>query len=150
MPATFSKILLHLIFSTHNRVLAIKPDLRDRLYAFIGGIVRDERGTLLCAGGTPDHVHLLVRWRTDAPIADLLRNVKSRSSKWMHETFPEQRDFAWQTGYGAFSVSHSQCDAVRQYIAEQAEHHRSRSFQDELVEFLRAHEIEYDERYVWD
>ena len=150
MPATFSKILLHLIFSTKNRALTIKPDLHDRLYAFFGGIVRDERGTSLCTGGTPDHVHLLVRWRTDAPIADLLRNVKSRSSKWMHETFPEQRDFAWQAGYAVFTVSQSQSEHVRQYIAEQQEHHRGKSFQEEFIEFLKAHEIEYDERYIWD
>ena len=150
MPATFSKILLHIIFSTKNRAMAIKPDLQDRLYAFIGGIVRDERGTLLCTGGTLDHAHLLVRWRTDAPIADLLRNVKSRSSKWLHETFPDQRDFAWQAGYGVYSVSHSQCETVRRYIAEQAEHHRGKSFQEEFVEFLKAHEIEYDDRYIWD
>jgi putative transposase len=150
MPATFSKILLHLIFSTKNRALTIKPDLQDRLYAFIGGIVRDERGMLLCTGGTPDHVHLLVRWRTDAPIADLLRNMKSRSSKWLHETFAELGTFAWQTGHAVFSVSQSQCEHVRRYISDQAEHHRVKSFQEEFVEFLKAHEIEYDERYIWD
>ena len=150
MPGTFSNIFLHVIFSTKNRALAIKPNTQDRLYAFIGGIVRDERGCLLRAGGMPDHVHLLARWRTDGAVSDLLRNFKGRSSKWMHDTFTEQKDFAWQAGYAVFSVSQSQCDAVRRYIADQAEHHRRTSFQDEFVEFLRAHQIECDERYIWE
>lgn len=130
--------------------MTIKPDIQDRLYAFIGGIVRDEHAVLLCAGGMPDHVHLLIRWRTDTPVADLLRNAKARSSKWLHDTLPEQRDFAWQAGYGVFSVSQSQCDSVRQYIGNQASRHRGRTFQEEFIEFLKAHEIEYDERYIWD
>jgi putative transposase len=150
LAGTFSNILLHVIFSTKNRVPAIKPDLQDRLWAFIGGIVRDERGVLLCAGGMPDHMHLLIRWRTDAPVADLLRNAKARSSKWLHDALPDQRDFAWQAGYGVFSVSQSQCDAVRQYIGNQVAHHRGRTFQEEFIEFLKAHEIEYDERYIWE
>ena len=150
MPGTFSNILLHVIFSTKNRAMAIKPDMQDTLCAFIGGIVRDERGTLLRAGGMPDHVHLLARWRTDGAVSDLLRNVKGRSSKWMHDTFAEQKDFAWQAGYGVFSVSQSQRDPVGRYIDDQAEHHRQKTFQDEFVGFLRAHQIEYDERYIWE
>ena len=150
MAGTFANILLHVIFSTKNRVTAIKPDLHDRLCAFVGGIVRDEHGVLLCAGGTPDHLHLLMRWRTDATVADLLRNVKARSSKWLHETVPDQGDFVWQAGYGVFSVSQSQCDAVRRYIGDQTGHHRSKTFQEEFVAFLKAHEIEYDERYSWE
>jgi putative transposase len=150
LAGTFSNIVLHVIFSTKNRVMTIKPDIQDRLYAFIGGIVRDERGTLLRAGGMPDHLHLLIRWRTDGAVSDLLRNVKGRSSKWIHDTFPEQHGFAWQAGYGVFSVSQSQCEHVRRYISDQNEHHRGQTFQEEFIEFLRAHAIEYDDRYIWE
>lgn len=150
MPSTHSKILLHAIFSTKNRVMAIKAELQDRLYALLGGIVRDEHGTLLAAGGLPDHVHLLVRWRTDGTVADLMRNVKARSSAWIHATFPAQAGFHWQTGYGVFSVSQSQSDVVQRYIHQQVEHHRGQTFQEEFMGFLKAHEVEYDERYLWD
>ena len=150
MPGTYSKLLVHVIFSTGKRVMAIKPEIEERLFAYVGGIIRDERGALLAAGGMPDHVHLLVRVPTDLSVADLVRNAKARSSAWLHETFRDQRDFAWQAGYGAFSVSPSQYEAVRRYIADQKGHHRGRSFQEEFVGFLSAHGIEYDERYLWD
>ena len=98
----------------------------------------------------PDHLHLLVGWRTDDSLANLLRNVKSRSSAWIHETFPEHRSFAWQEGYGAFTVSHSQIFRVRDYIRTQPEHHRVKTFKEEYLELLRAHEIAFEERYVLD
>ncbi len=150
MPGTYSKILLHIVFSTKKRAQMITSDLQPRLHAYIGGIVRDEKGTLYEVGGTSDHVHLLVRWRTDASIADLLRNVKSRSSLWIHQTFPTQRAFAWQEGYGAFSVSESRAPAVRDYIANQERHHRTDTFEEEFVRLLKLHDVEYDERYLWD
>lgn len=150
MPGTYAKILLHVVFSTKGRAQMIKEPVQDRLYAYLGGIVRDERGVLMQAGGVADHVHLLVRWRTDGTVADLLRNVKGRSSKWAHETFAEMHSFAWQAGYGAFSVSESQVENVANYIRTQAEHHRSRTFQQEFVGLLELHGVEYDERYLWD
>lgn len=150
MSGTFSNILLHVVFSTKNREPCIAPDLREQLYPFMGGIVRDERGDLLTIGGMPDHVHLLVRWNTQASVGDLMRNVKSRSSKWVHETFTKHAAFGWQVGYGAFSVSASQKEHVRAYIENQEAHHRRRTFKEEYLEFLLANEIEFDERYVWD
>ncbi len=144
MPGTYSSTLLHLVFSTKHREPRITPALRDRLDPFIGGIVRDERGSLLCIGGMPDHTHMLVKWNTQASVGDLMRNVKARSSGWVHDTFPEHTGFAWQVGYRAFSVS------VSQVIRNQEEHHRRRSFKEEFLEFLRAHDVEFDEQCVWD
>jgi putative transposase len=150
MPGTYSHLRFHLIFSAKNREPLITQEIQIRLYPFIGGIVRDEKGVLLEIGGMPDHVHLLVGWRTDDSLANLLRNIKSRSSGWIHETFPESRTFRWQEGYGAFSVSHSQAARVRRYIQNQAAHHRKKTFKEEYLEFLRAHEIEFDEQQVFD
>ncbi|MCC7316118.1 MAG: transposase, partial [Planctomycetes bacterium] len=107
-------------------------------------------GTLLDVGGMEDHVHLYLRWRPDESISNLMRVVKARSSKWVHETIPRLAAFAWQEGYSAFSVSKSQEDVVKKYIANQAEHHRREDFRSELLRLLRAHGIEFDERYVSD
>lgn len=150
MPNTYSQILLHTVFSTKDHASMIKPTIQGRLYEYVGGIVRAEKGLLLAIGGTPDHLHMLVQWRTDEAIADLLRDVKSRSSSWIHKTFPAFRTFAWQEGYGVFSVSKSQEKRLRAYIAGQEEHHRTRDFKEEFLRLLRAHDIDYDEKYLWD
>ena len=149
MPQSFASLHSHFIFSTKDRVPLIASGLAPRLYDYIGGIMRNEKGALLAAGGMADHVHLLVSLSRETSIAEMLRLIKAGSSAWVHETFAPLRQFAWQAGYGAFSVSHSNLDAVKDYIAQQAEHHRVRSFQEEFVEFLRRHDIPYDERYLW-
>src|SRR5262245_44322871 len=105
----------------------------------MGGIARNEKCVLLAAGGVPDHVHLLVSLSKEIAVADVLRLIKTNSSKWIHETFPAMASFAWQAGYGAFSVSYSNTDAVKRYIANQAEHHRVKTFQEEFVMFLKRH-----------
>jgi REP element-mobilizing transposase RayT len=115
----------------------------------MGGIVRSIDGIALAIDGPSDHVHLLVKTPATAAMADVVRTVKTNSSKWVHETFPRAA-FAWQTGYGAFSVSCSNVEAVSEYITGQEEHHKSVSFQEEFVAFLRRHGIEYDERYIWE
>lgn len=114
----------------------------------MGGIVRDEAGTALCINGMPDHVHLLVRWKTDDSISNLMRNVKARSSRWMHENNPATRGFAWQEGYGCFSVSQSQKNSVVAYIKRQREHHAAMDYRSEYFRLLRAHDVQFDERYV--
>jgi REP element-mobilizing transposase RayT len=116
----------------------------------MGGVIRAEKGTLYSIGGMPAHVHLYLRWRTDGSASDLMRTVKARSSGWVHDTFPELRAFAWQEGYSIFSVSKSREQAVKKYIAGQAEHHKKEDFKTELLRLLRKHEIEFDERYVFD
>lgn len=150
MAGTYSQILLHVVFSTKLRQPSIAPDLADRLYSYMGGIVRAKKGILYDIGGTNDHVHIYLRWRPDESVSDLLRTVKARSSKWVHDSFPALGAFAWQEGYSAFSVSKSQEQVVKNYIAGQAEHHKKEGFQSELLRLLRAHGIEFDERYVFD
>ncbi len=148
--APIHRSLLHIVFSTKGRQPWITPEVRDRLHTFIGGVVGDEKGSLLAIGGMPDHEHLLVRWRTDEDIATLMRHVKARSSRWVHETFPTLRAFAWQEGYSVFSVSKSGEGDVRSYIENQGEHHKKWDFKAELLKLLRAHEVEFEEKYVFD
>jgi REP element-mobilizing transposase RayT len=150
MPGTYSQILLHIVFSTKHRQPWIMPEIAERLYSYMGGIVRAERGVIYDIGGIEDHVHMYLRWRADESVSDLLRTVKARSSKWVHDTFPALGAFAWQEGYSVFSVSTSQEGAVRKYVAGQAEHHKQEDFKSELLRLLRAHVVEFDERYVFD
>jgi len=150
MPGTYSQLLLHVVFSTKHRTPWITDDLSRELYSYIGGVIRGEKGTLFEIGGVDDHVHLYLRWRTDGAISNLMRAVKANSSKWIHDKFPMLKDFAWQEGYAVFSVSKSQEVAVKRYIANQREHHRTVDFKAELLKLLHAHDIEFDERYVFD
>ena len=150
MPGTYHSLKLHLVFSTKRRERWLTSDLRPRIHEYLGGIVRSEGGAVLAVGGVEDHVHLLVGWRTNVAIADLLRNLKASSSRWMHQTFPALSGFAWQEGYGVFSGSDSQGDRVREYIRTQEDHHRQRTFQEEFEAFLKAHGVEYEARYLWD
>jgi REP element-mobilizing transposase RayT len=150
VPGTYTQILLHVVFSTKGRQPLISGEIADRLYPYIGGIVRAERGMLIAIGGVEDHVHMYLRWRPDGSISDLMRTVKSRSSKWLHATYPLLANFAWQEGFSAFSVSKSQEDAVKAYIARQREHHRKEDFKSELMRLLDAHAIEVDARYAFD
>ncbi len=150
MPGTYSQLLLHVVFSTKGRAPWITPDVAERLYPYMGGIVRAEKGVLYDIGGVADHVHMYLRWRPDGAMSDLMRTVKSRSSKWVHERYPNLGAFAWQEGYSAFSVSKSQEEAVKKYIAVQAEHHKKEDFTSELLRILRAHGVEFDEKYVFE
>ena len=150
MPQSYVACYMHMIFSTKDRVRAITPDWAPRLYEYIGGIVRPHGAVLLAAGGIPDHVHLSVSLGKELSVSAALRIVKANSSKWVHDTFPEKRRFAWQNGYGAFSVSQSSLDDVHGYIAGQAEHHRTQTFQEEFIAFLERYQVPYDERYIWE
>ena len=148
MSHTSGNILLHMIFSTHGRLPLIKSDFRADLFAYLGGIIRVMDGTALIVNGTADHVHMLLRIRPAQSSAQIVRVVKANSSRWVHEKWDSQ--FAWQTGYGVFSVSESNVAAVTKYIAEQEEHHRRHSFQEEFVAFLKKNNVAYEERYIWD
>jgi REP element-mobilizing transposase RayT len=150
VPQSFACLHHHLIFSTKTRAPLITEDLQVRLYPYVGGILRENGSCLVAAGGMPDHVHSLVDLSRELSVSVALRLIKSNSSKWIHETFPEHKDFAWQTGYGAFAVSYSNLDKVKSYLASQAEHHRKTSFKEEFLGFLKRHKIEYDERYLWE
>ena len=149
MPSAWTQNYYHAVFSTKGREPFITPDIAQRLHPFIGGVLRDLRCSSLAVNGMPDHVHFLVRYRADLSHSDMLRHVKSRSSKWVHETFPELRRFAWQEGYGGFTVSASMVDTVRAYIERQQEHHAQRGFREELVELLRRHGVVFEESDVF-
>jgi len=148
MPSTYLSLHYHLIFSTKERRQLIVTSWRDRIHAYLGGTVRTLGGVPEAVGGTADHVHLLVGLRATHCLADVLREIKRSSSQWVHETVGVT-EFSWQEGYGAFTVSASGVDSVKQYILKQEEHHRKRTFQEEYVEFLRRSGVEYDERYLW-
>jgi REP element-mobilizing transposase RayT len=150
MPQSLACIRLHIVFSTKNRQPWITPDWAGRLYDYTGGIVRDTGCVLLAAGGMPDHVHLLVSLGRTISVAELLRETKGGTSEWVHKNIRGMTGCAWQAGYGVFSVSHSLVSKVKAYIANQAEHHKVQSFQDELRDFLRKHGEKFDERYLWD
>ena len=148
MPQSYTNLLYHLIFSTKERRPLIKSDHELRLYDYIGGIIRGTGGISLGVGGTEDHVHVLAKLRPERALADVLRDLKANATGWTHDVFPEVRDFSWQRGYAAFTVSQSCLNKVHSYIARQKEHHKRVSFQDEFVQFLEANGIEYDPRYL--
>jgi putative transposase len=150
MPQSYVCLHYHLIFSTRHREPVLADSLRPQLYQYVGGILRAERSKLHASGGTADHTHWLVSLHQGISVADALRTIKACSSKWIHETFPEMRYFAWQAGYGAFAVSYSNLAAVERYIEGQADHHRTVTFQEEFLAFLNRHGIPFDERYLWD
>jgi REP element-mobilizing transposase RayT len=150
MPQSFTCLHYHFVFSTKKRLPTITPEIRTRLWEYLGGFVRDHGGIPIQIGGTEDHVHLLVTLRQQPAICDYMAELKSASSRWVHDTFADSGDFWWQTGYGAFTVSHSDLARVKAYIANQEEHHKERSFKDEFRLLLVKHEIDFDEEYLWD
>jgi REP element-mobilizing transposase RayT len=150
MAGTYTKLFYHIVFSTKNRQRFITPAIEEELPKYIAGIVRGIGGSCVEINGTPDHVHLLANLPPKLALSDVLRTVKANSSKWIHESKADLASFAWQDGYAAFTVSKSQVDAVQQYIRDQKEHHAERDFKAELLGLLVKHDVEYDDRYLWD
>ena len=150
MPQSYTCLHYHLVFSTKDRRPTITPAIRQRLWEYLGGIVRGAGGIPIQIGGTDDHVHLLVTLRQQPALADFMRELKAGSSGWVHDTFPGASEFWWQTGYGAFTVSHSALDIVKWYIVNQEEHHKKQSFQDEFRALLERHGIAFDDKYLWE
>jgi len=148
LPQTCGNIVVHLIFSTKQRRPLINPEVRADLFAYLGGIIHEMRGTAVIINGTADQVHVLARIRPAHSPAEVARVIKTNSSRWLHEK--GQHEFAWQAGYGAFSVSESNVEAVIRYIADQEAHHQKYSFQDEFVAFLKKNRVAYDGQYIWD
>jgi putative transposase len=141
--------MIHAVFSTKGRQPTLTPELSSRLFPYIGGIIREMHGAPLAVNGPVDHVNMLLSVPTNLSVAETLRVVKANSSRWVHEQFPSLSGFAWQSGYGAFTVSGSKLEDVRNYIASQKEHHRCVSFQDEFLTLLNKHGIQYDARDLW-
>ena len=150
MANTYTSLHYHVVFSTKHREALITPAVEPRLWAYLGGIARDNDMRPLCINGVEDHVHLLLGLPPSLAVSKAVQLIKGGASKWVHDTFPELRTFAWQDGYGAFTLGKSQIPDTIAYIQNQREHHRARTFKDEYLAFLRKHEIEYDERYVLD
>ena len=151
MAQSLAKILLHLVFSTKERRPFLKNQpLRDELHRYLGGILTNLECQPLIIGGVEDHVHLLFAHSRTATVADVVKELKRGSTVWLKTKSPGLSGFAWQNGYGVFSIGQSQVENVRTYIAGQEEHHRKISFQEEFRRLLQRYEIAFDERYVWD
>jgi putative transposase len=148
MAHSFTGIYLHIIFSTKNRTRMLSPELRDRLFPYMGGLIRERNGDALLINGVEDHIHILTRFPATITLSDFLRDVKSISAGWVRDVFRDAGQFGWQTGYAAFSVSKTNVDTVREYIAQQEEHHKRKTFEEEYLEFLQRAGIEYDPRFV--
>jgi putative transposase len=150
MAHTYTDLLVHVIFSTKDRAPLLDRELKPRLFSYMGGIVRELGAMALLINGPTDHVHILLLCPAKIGLSEIVGKVKANSSGWVHREFPGRCSFAWQTGFAAFSVSHSQKQSVLEYIAGQEEHHRKISFQEEFITFLKKHEIQYDEKYLWE
>jgi putative transposase len=142
---SFSSCLMHCVFATKERRPLIVPALQSRLWPYLGGIARENGMKALEVGGVSDHVHILLSLPTTLAISKAAQLLKGNSSKWIHETFPEHRHFAWQEGYGAFSIGVSGVEDTVAYIRRQEEHHRKHSFLEEVEVFLKKHGLEYDQ-----
>ena len=150
MPQSLALIIVHLVFSTKDRQPLLGASIRSALHAYLATVARNAGCECYRVGGAADHVHLAVRFSRTLTVADLVEELKTSTSKWLKTQSPELAAFAWQRGYGAFSVGPSDLDALRAYIDKQEEHHRTRTFQDEYRAFLTKYGIQFDERYVWD
>lgn len=150
MSQTLTSLLVHLIFSTKHREPIITPEVEPHLFAYIGGILKNNQSRLLDAGGTSDHVHLLVSQSKNISLSTLLKYVKGDSSLWIKSQGRGFRNFHWQEGYGAFSFGKGDLPELQRYVAMQKEHHRKRTFKEELIYLLEESGVEYDERYLWD
>jgi putative transposase len=150
MPQSLSKIYVHLIFSTKGREPSLPDEVRLDLHAYMGGTLKGLGCAPIEINSEPDHLHaLFILARTEA-LSDVVGHFKKSSNDWLRSRGPQFEKFFWQAGFGAFSVSQSQVEDVRAYIRNQRDHHRVKSFQEELRAFFKAYEVEFDERYVWD
>lgn len=148
MPSTHTSLYFHLVFSTKERLPLIAKDLKDKLHAYLGGIVRNQKGVALAVGGIDNHVHLLVSLNATHCLADFMRELKASSSGWVHREI-NLKEFGWQVGYGAFTVSPNNLDRLKNYVLNQETHHRKQTFEDEYVGLLKSSGVDYDEKYLW-
>ena len=152
MPQSLAKVLVHIVYSTKGRHAWLKDiEMRKELYAIKATVLRDNVDSpALIINGVEDHIHAFCLLSRKFAIKDVIQEAKTETTKWIKKQGPEYSDFNWQSGYGIFSVSESNVEKVKQYIANQQEHHKKRTFQDEFRELCKRHGIEIDERYVWD
>ena len=150
MPQSLACIYIHLIFSTKSRVPVLHDGVRDSLHRYLAVILKESRCQVTLINSVEDHVHILFQLGRTASISEVVEEVKKHSSRWLKPRDVVLAQFAWQAGYGAFSVSQKDLPSVVRYIADQEEHHRKATFQEEFLAILVEHNVEYDERYVWD
>ncbi len=150
MPQSLSLVIVHIIFSTKDRTPFLDSDTRPHLYAYLATVARNSKCEGYRVGGTADHVHLAVRLGRTNTIAGLVEELKTSSSKWLKTQRSELRQFAWQRGYGAFSVGRAELEDLVAYVGTQEAHHEVRTFEQEYLALLKQHDIPYDERYIWD
>jgi putative transposase len=150
MPQSLARVLIHLIYSTKNRERVLAESIREELHRYTAGILRELGSPALGINSVEDHIHIVFTLGRTRSISEVVEEVKTGSSKWIKTKAPEFSNFHWQAGYGAFSISQSNLDDVLKYVANQQDHHRRKTFQDEFREFLKRYQIEYDEKYVWD
>jgi len=149
MSQSLAKIVVHTVFSTQGRVAVLNSPIREDLYAYIAGVLRELESPALKVGGTADHVHILSQLSKNYALVKVVEEAKKGSSKWLKTRSPELAHFHWQVGYGAFSVSEHMIPALVSYIAKQEDHHRMRTFQEEYLMLLEEYQVPYDERYLW-
>jgi len=149
MPNTYTQIHLHFVFAVQNRLSLIQQGWAERLYQYITGIVQQNNHKMIIINGMPDHLHIVVGMRPTQSVADLLQDIKGGSSKWINDNKLVNGKFQWQEGYGAFSYNKSALPKLIEYVKQQEEHHRKKTFLEEYKEFLHAFEIEYHERYLF-
>lgn len=150
MSGSYTYLGIHFAFSTKSRLPMIDDEIKDRLYEYIGGIIKSLDGIPMEINGMADHIHILCLISKEISVANFMRTVKSKSSKWIHTTFRTKRLFGWQDGYGAFTISKSLEKKAIKYIKDQMKHHKKKSFKEEFISLLEKFEIEYDEKYIWD
>ena len=149
MPNTYTQIHLHFIFAVQNRLSLIQKEWKDRLYQYITGIVQKNEHKMIIINGMPDHLHIVVGMRPTQSISDLLQDIKGSSSKWINDNKLAKGKFQWQEGYGAFSYSKSALPKLIEYVKNQEKHHKKKTFTEEYREFLKAFEVEFDDRYIF-
>ena len=149
MAGTFSQIYIQLVFAVKGRESLIHKEWEERLYQYITGIIRAKEQKLIAINGMPDHIHIFIGIKPSCCLSDLVREIKKSSNEFIQVNKLSKFKFSWQEGYGAFSYSHSQIDAVAKYILNQKEHHKKTSFKEEYIDFLKKFEIEHDEKYLF-
>lgn len=150
MANTYTQLYAHVVFSVKGRSSQISNDWKEELYKYISGIIKYRKQKLMVIGGISDHIHLLIGFNPACTLSDLVRVIKSNSSKWINERRLAMGRFEWQTGYGAFTIGQSQVGRVVKYILNQEEHHSKKTFREEYIEFLKAYQVEYTPEYVFD
>jgi len=146
---SFTRLTYHIVFATKYRKPTIREDIQKRLYEYLGGTLRAKKGHLIEIGGVEDHLHLLAHFSPSLALSDVVRDLKANTSKWMKDELSID-DFEWQKGFGAFTVSYDRVEAIRKYIQNQKEHHRTKTFQEEYIEFLQRHVIEFQLEYLFE